>query len=187
MTWLICILFVAGLLIWTGWTFRSIRREKDSEISFPVLSNRSTLAGDWVKIIGGLVLLVGGSQLLVHGATDLARLFGVSESLIGFTVVAAGTSLPELASSIVAARRGQADMALGNIIGSNLFNLLGILGTTAMVAPIPGDAVGLIEWIFFVGAAVLMLPLMRSHFTVHRWEGALLCCGFILYLVLLWQ
>lgn len=90
-----------------------------------------------IATVAGLVVILFGARALIDGATDLARAFGISEAVIGLTVVAVGTSLPELATSVVAVLRGQRDIALGNVVGSNVFNVLGILGITALVAPIP--------------------------------------------------
>ena len=89
--------------------------------------------------LAGLVLLVIGARLLVDAATEIARAFGISEAVIGLTIVAIGTSLPELATSVIAAIRRQTDIAVGNVVGSNIFNIFGILGTTALIAPIPAD------------------------------------------------
>jgi cation:H+ antiporter len=112
----------------------------------------------------GLALLVVGADNLVKGAITLATLAGLSETIIGLTIVAIGTSLPELVASLVAALRGRADVAFGNIVGSNLYNILGILGVTALVAPvpIPPDMVAR-DWIALLGAAVLLL--------YHAWTG----------------
>ena len=90
-----------------------------------------------LTILGGLATLIAGAWLLVEGATGIARALGISETVIGLTIVAVGTSLPELATSVIAARRGEAGLALGNILGSNVFNLLAILGLTAVIVPIP--------------------------------------------------
>ncbi len=89
------------------------------------------------EVVGGLVVLLVGARFLIDSATEIARTFGISEAVIGLTIVAVGTSLPELATSVVAAIRGQRDIALGNVVGSNIFNILAILGITALVAPIP--------------------------------------------------
>ncbi len=93
----------------------------------------------WAMTLGGLVVLVIGARLLVDSSTELARAFGISEAVIGLTIVAVGTSLPELATSVIAAIRKQTEIAVGNIVGSNIFNIFGILGTTALIAPIPSD------------------------------------------------
>jgi cation:H+ antiporter len=94
----------------------------------------------WATTVAGLVVLVIGARFLVTGATDIARSFGISEAVIGLTIVAVGTSLPELATSVVAAIRRQTEIAVGNIVGSNIFNIFGILGTTAVIAPIPAES-----------------------------------------------
>jgi cation:H+ antiporter len=94
----------------------------------------------WAMTLGGLVVLVIGARLLVDSSTQIARAFGISEAVIGLTIVAVGTSLPELATSVIAAIRKQTEIAVGNIVGSNIFNIFGILGTTALIAPIPAEA-----------------------------------------------
>jgi cation:H+ antiporter len=109
-------------------------------------------------LLAGLGILIGGAWLLVEGATGLARAFGVSETLIGLTIVAVGTSLPELATSVIAARRGEAGLALGNILGSNVFNILAILGLTAVIIPIPVPAdLSMLDLALVAGTAVLLL------------------------------
>jgi cation:H+ antiporter len=123
----------------------------------------------------GLVMLVYGADFLVRGATTLAQNAGVSETVIGLTIVAIGTSLPELVASLAAALRGRADVAFGNIVGSNIYNILGILGITALIAPvpIPPDMV-MRDWIAMLGAAVLLLVHAWSGAKVTRGEGAFL-------------
>jgi cation:H+ antiporter len=109
-------------------------------------------------LVAGLAILIGGAWLLVEGATGIARAFGVSETLIGLTIVAVGTSLPELATSVIAARRGEAGLALGNILGSNVFNILAILGLTAVIVPIPVPAdLSMLDLALVAGTAVLLL------------------------------
>ncbi|WP_439140214.1 calcium/sodium antiporter [Roseicyclus sp.] len=109
-------------------------------------------------LLGGLGTLIAGAWLLVEGATGIARGLGVSETLIGLTIVAVGTSLPELATSVIAARRGEAGLALGNILGSNVFNILAILGLTAVIVPIPVPAdLSLVDLALVAGTAVLLL------------------------------
>lgn len=109
-------------------------------------------------ILGGLAVLIAGAWLLVEGATGIARAIGISETVIGLTVVAVGTSLPELATSIAAARRGEAGLALGNVLGSNVFNILAILGLTAVIVPIPvPDALSLVDLALVAGSALLLV------------------------------
>lgn len=132
----------------------------------------------WRAVLGaglGVVLLVVGAQALVTGAVTIAQGFGVPERVIGLTLVALGTSLPELASSLVAALRREADLILGNIIGSNIFNVLAILGVTALVQPIPVDfaSVTLDLWVM-TGLSLLVLPFMLRRYRLGRVAGGLL-------------
>lgn len=114
-------------------------------------------------ILGGLAVLIGGAWLLVEGATGIARALGISETVIGLTVVAVGTSLPELATSVVAARRGEAGLALGNILGSNVFNMLAILGLTAVIVPIPVPAdLSMVDLALVAGSALLLVGILMS-------------------------
>ncbi len=134
----------------------------------------------------GLAGIVGGATLLIEGAVALARALGATESLIGLTIVAVGTSLPELATSVVAAFRRHSDVALGNVIGSNIFNLLGILGVTALYRPIavPEEIVRLDGWVM-LGATLLAIFFAMTKAQVSRWEGALLLAGYLAYLLVL--
>jgi cation:H+ antiporter len=137
-------------------------------------------------VAGGVALLVLGGELLVRGSVSLARAFGMTERLIGLTIVAIGTGTPELATSIVAARRGQSEIALGNVIGSNIFNVLGILGVTALVSPlgISPKMLGSDMW-WMLGLSFVLFPMMRSRAVVSRTEGAMLLLAYGTYLALL--
>ncbi|MGF1629407.1 MAG: calcium/sodium antiporter [Kiloniellaceae bacterium] len=134
----------------------------------------------------GLVGIVVGANLLVEGAVTLARRVGISETVIGLTIVAVGTSLPELATSVVAALRRHGDVALGNVIGSNIFNLLGILGVTALYRPIavPVEILHLDSWVMLAATALLILFAM-TRAKVERWEGSVLLAGYLAYLAVL--
>lgn len=135
--------------------------------------------------IAGLVLLVAGGRLTVTYATDLAVAAGISQAIIGLTIVAVGTSLPELVTSVVAAARGQSDLALGNVVGSNIFNLLFIQGITAAIYPIPFPRGGYFDIGFLLFISLLILPLALTHrFRLVRWEGALLIGLYVVYLVM---
>jgi cation:H+ antiporter len=140
-----------------------------------------TWARDLLYGAGGLGLMVLGARVLVDGAVAIAEGLGVSAVVIGLTVVAVGTSLPELATSIVAARRGHSDIALGNVLGSNIFNVLGILGITASVRPI--DAAGLpwYDGVAMLGFALLTVPFLWSGSTFSRREGAVLLVAYGAY------
>jgi cation:H+ antiporter len=134
-------------------------------------------------VIAGVAALVLGGKLLVDGAVDLARLAGISERVIGLTIVAAGTSAPELAASIAAARRKHADIAVANLLGSNIFNILGILGLTAIVTTVPVSPALLRSdaW-WMLGAAVGIWPLMRIGRDITRVDGAILLTAYAVYL-----
>lgn len=137
-------------------------------------------------IIGGLVLLVGGSHLFVESAIDLAQIFGVSDAVVGLTLVAVGTSVPELATSTIAALRKQSDIAIGNVIGSNIFNILGILGITALISSISAEQFSVIDLTVMVLYAAALLPLAWTGLVLSRLEGSLLLAGYggyIAYLV----
>lgn len=139
--------------------------------------------------LGGLGLLVWGADLLVGGAITMARLAGVSETVIGLTIVAIGTSLPELVATLAAALKGRADVAFGNIVGSNLYNILGILGVTALIQPIaiPAD-IGAVDWAVLVASACLLLAFAVTGRRLTRLEGATLLVGYTLYVgYLLWN
>lgn len=159
---------------------RAVRQEFEKEIPA-----QQPLWLDLIYLIGGLALLLLGARLLVDGAIIIAEHVGVSQVVIGLTVVAVGTSLPELATSAVAAARGEGDIAVGNAIGSSIFNILGILGITALVHPLSTAGISGVDSGMMLGITVLLLPLMRTGYTLHRWEGLLLLGGYISYVVYL--
>jgi cation:H+ antiporter len=137
-------------------------------------------------VVAGMVLLAGGGQLLVSGAVRLARVIGMSERVIALTIVAVGTSMPELAASVAAARRGNTDVAVANVIGSNIFNLLGILAVTAIVRPIPiNPALIASDTWWMLGTSIVLFPLMRTGFRLTRTEGAFLVAAYVVYLLFL--
>lgn len=135
-----------------------------------------------IFIIVGIIMLVGGGILFVDGAVALAQSFGISEIIIGLTIVAIGTSMPELVTSIVAALKGQSDIAIGNVVGSNLFNILGILGVTALIHPIIGSEISSLDWQVMIGLAVMLLPFAYTGLRIGRREGAILILGYLSYI-----
>jgi cation:H+ antiporter len=143
---------------------------------------------DILLIATGLGLLVIGADLLVHGAVSIARQFGISEAIIGLSLVAAGTSLPELATSVVAAIRGKADISVGNITGSNIYNLLGILGVAALLGPVKIDAgiAGIDTWVMVAATLALFPPLVLGG-RIGRFYGLLLLAGYVGYVVFLFS
>lgn len=137
----------------------------------------------WAMTGGGLVLLVVGARLLVDSATSIARDFGISEAVIGLTIVAVGTSLPELATSLVAALRRQTDIAVGNIVGSNIFNIFGILGITALVTPIPAEPrFAAVDMWWVAGAALGLTVIAATMGGLPRKAGAGLLLAYAVYL-----
>lgn len=141
-----------------------------------------------VLVAGGLVLLVIGANWLVDGAVVIARLLGVSELVIGLTIVAAGTSLPEVATSVMAALRRERDIAIGNVVGSNLFNLMAVLGLVALVAP-EGVRVAASALRFdipvMIAVAVACLPIFFTGYSIARWEGLLFLAYYVAYVAYL--
>ena len=128
--------------------------------------------------------MILGGEITVKGAVGLAEAWRVSETLIGLTLVAVGTSLPEFATSAVAAWKGQSDIAVGNVVGSNLFNLLFILGVTATIRPVPVPAGGLIDLAMMCGLSLILLPLALSgRHRIVRKEGGLLLGAYVVYIV----
>lgn len=132
-------------------------------------------------IVGGLILLVLGGRFFVDGAVGMARRYGLSEAVIGLTIVALGTSLPELATSMLAAFRKEDDIAVGNVVGSNLFNLLGILGVASVVRPMDAAGIRGADLGVMLAVTVVLLPLMRTGFVVSRREAGLLLAGYGVY------
>lgn len=186
------VLFVLLLIVYVTWTVISSRKsttaEVESEYDEALSAERlreSSAITDVGFIALGLVLLVVGSQALVESATDIARALEVSELVIGLTVVAIGTSLPEVATSVLAAMRGQRDMAVGNAIGSNLFNILCVLGITAAVSPntivVPQGALTL-DLPVMIAVAIACLPMFANGYALLRWEGALFLMFYAAYL-----
>ena len=151
-----------------------------------VPSKSKALSLDVLFMVGGLLLLVAGSRLLVTSAVDIARILKVSEAVIGLTIIAAGTSMPELATSLVAALRRQPDIAVGNVVGSNIFNILGILGVSAIAKPLSATHISPMDLWVMLAFAVALLPLMYTELKLQRWEGGILLLGYALYLWVLW-
>jgi cation:H+ antiporter len=181
------ILFVA-LLAYTGLLLRIARKSgEDAPAEVPTTEPNALTAKlpmQLLMIVAGLAMLVVGSGWLVDGAVAFARLFGVSELIIGLTIVAAGTSLPEVATSVLAAYRGQRDIAVGNVVGSNIFNVFCVLGISSAVAP-SGVKVAPAALSFDIpvmtAVAVACLPLFITGGTLSRWEGVLFILYYIAY------
>lgn len=143
----------------------------------------------WLALLAslvGMIALVFGSRMLVEGATEIARAYGMSEAVIGITLVAIGTSLPELAAAMVAAFRNHGDVALGNVLGSNVFNVFGMLGLTALIEPVAVSSVFLdLDLWVMLGASVLILVFLTTGRCLNRIESLLLLVGYVGYVALL--
>ena len=185
----------AGIVAYTAFLIISSRKQKsleDDEFSKEFGLDEPVKPYAWAinlgLIIVGLVLLVSGSNFLVEGAVTLARTLGISELVIGLTVVAVGTSLPELATSVLAAIKGERDIAVGNIVGSNIFNLLCVLGLASLVSPaaIPVAANALaFDFPVMIAVAVACLPIFFAGYRINRWEGLLFLAYYVAYTVYL--
>ena len=183
---------VAGFLLFAGlciYTITSIRRAKRETIIDQDAPSKPPELSAWlcsILIASGLGLLIWGSQMFVTGAVNTARSFGVPEATIGLTIVAAGTSLPELATSVVAAFKRESDIAIGNIVGSNIFNILCILGITACIQPIDVVGIGMLDLAFMLGLSLLLLPFAFTQRSISRSEGVVFLSIYGGYLYLMW-
>ncbi|MCG4451995.1 calcium/sodium antiporter [Pseudomonas sp. MMS21-TM103] len=185
-------LLFAGVVTYTGFLIISSLRDKstaeDGEFAKEFGLHEVPKPYAWLinlaLIIVGLILLVSGSHFLVEGAVSLARALGLSELIIGLTVVAIGTSLPELATSILAAIRGERDIAVGNIVGSNIFNLLFVLGLASLASPLPisisPNALAF-DFPVMIAVAVACLPIFFAGYRINRWEGLLFLAYYLAY------
>ncbi len=191
------VLLFAGIVAYTGFLIWQARRgespaveaEYANEFSEKEPRNSRNTIINILLAVGGLVLLVLGAGWFVDGATQLARAFGVSELIIGLTIVAAGTSMPEVATSVVAAIRGERDIAVGNVVGSNIFNILAVLGISAAVAPTGEIAInpGMldIDIPFMIAVAVACLPIFFTGNLIARWEGVVFLAYYVAYTIYL--
>lgn len=173
-----------GAIVFTAVTLRAAKREDaevQEEFAEGIPKAPPRIAVSLGLVAAGLALLVAGGNLLVGAAVDIARVFGLSEAVIGLTIVAVGTSLPELATSVIAAFRGQADIAIGNVVGSNIFNVLGITGVTAAVKPLSLGGVTNVDLLVMLAFSVALLPMLLTHMKLNRAEGALLLGGYAGY------
>ncbi len=173
------IILLAAFAVVLGTQIRAALKNRDTleteedEVAMPPL-----MIG--INIVLGLACIIIGGQLAVNGATGIARMFGLSETLIGLTIVAIGTSLPELVTSLVAARKGQNEIAMGNVIGSNIFNLLLILGVSATITPIPVQATSIIDALVLIGISIVFyLPARRGK--LGRAPGAIMALTYVVY------
>jgi cation:H+ antiporter len=178
-------LLICGAVAYTVGAYKAAKRDRQADVAAEyehALEQRPH--SRWLDIgliVAGLVALLIGARLLVDGATVIAQALGLSQVVIGLTVVAIGTSMPELATSVVAAVKGEADVAFGNVLGSNILNVLCILGIVALIQPIDVGGLRTLDLAVFAGSAILLLPLMWRGAVLNRWEGAILLAGYVAY------
>lgn len=171
------IVLLCFFAIFMAYSFSLAKQKESGSNSSQMSSLRIALF-----IVLGLVALIGGGKLFVEGACGIARAVGVSEAVIGLTLVAGGTSLPELATSIVAARKGQNGLAIGNVVGSNIFNIFFILGVCASVKPLAVTGLTIVDFAVLTASALLFWLFSRSSYKLTRLEGWLMMLAYISYL-----
>ena len=165
-----------GYLLWSA-----IKNPEDAEDDGKILKPWQALLG----LVGGMALIIWGADVAVDAATEIALIIGLSERFIGLTIVALGTSLPELVTSVTAARKGSADIAIGNIVGSNIFNILFVVGLSALIIPVPFSAAFLVDTLIALGAAALLLVAVLPKQKLTRVGGIVMLLGYAAYLLYL--
>jgi cation:H+ antiporter len=184
------ILLICGLIGYLWHSYRSSSNDDEAEQADVLPERANVIKGKtWYcvfLIAAGLAGLVGGGMLLVDSSVELARIFEIDEAIIGLTIVALGTSMPELATSVVAALRGESDIAIGNIVGSNVFNILAILGIAATIQPLSTASFSSLDFIVMISFAVILLPMAWTSRKLDRVEGAILLAGYLGYMAYIW-
>jgi len=185
------VVLFAGVIVYTTWAIRRSRRETKAIVQatgHTIEVDHTRGRGDMIlalsKVVVGMTVLVFGADFLVKGAVEIAESLGVSEVVIGLTIIAAGTSLPELAASVVAGLKGERDIAVGNVVGSNLFNLLAILGLTALAGPVPIPIPAetlLVDVPVMVAVALICYPVFIRGYLISRAEGAFFLLCYVAY------
>lgn len=178
--------FLVGLVIYVIWAIRFDREHQDEklvvELKEDIPAPTKSIYFDWLFMVGGLVGLWIGSKVFLFGATSIAQSLGISDAVIGLSLVALGTSLPELSTSIVAMVKNHGDLAIGNLIGSNIFNTLGIVGFTSFVMPYHVEGINWVDYSVMLAYAIVLLPFMANDGLVSRREGTLLFLGYFVYM-----
>ncbi|MFM1931831.1 MAG: hypothetical protein RL226_1134 [Bacteroidota bacterium] len=179
------IILITALVIFLLTLIRRARQEPSTHDEVDDMQSFGTKGYAFLSalVVAGCVGLYFGSGWFVDGASNIAKSLGISDYIIGVTVVAIGTSVPELVASVIAALRHQSDLSIGNLVGSNIFNILGVLGVTGIIIPLPVDSLVISSdmW-WMLGIALLIFPLIKMGYRVVRWEGALLLGVYIAYL-----
>lgn len=179
------VIFVTGIVIYSIVNIILARKEKNPQVDAEFkegLESKLSIPVSILFLVVGLGLLILGANLFVQSAVAIAKLFNVSDAIIGLTIVAVGTSLPELITSVVASYKKEADIAIGNVVGSNIFNILSILGITALVIPVSSAGISYVDLGIMLITAIVLLPLSKTGFSISRTEGALLLFGYVAYI-----
>jgi len=181
--------FVTALAAYLFVVFRSVSKTKETSDAVVYEKEAAAIPGPDLGLsaaigvaVVGLIATIIGARLLVDGAISVAEFAGISETVIGLTVVAIGTSMPELVTAVIAVRKGQGDVAIGNVIGSNLFNVMGIVGVTALIHPVtvPVEIATFDIWVL-LGASVLLIGFARTGWTISRLEGGAFLVAYLGY------
>ena len=175
----ILLVLFAGFLLWMIRSAQKARNESEEEDEYEIRPIWQCI----VYIVGGAAAIAAGGQIVVNAASAIATSFGMSQNLIGLTIVAFGTSLPELATSVVAARKHEVDMALGNVIGSNIFNILFVLGVAAAIHPMVFQMENIIDIIVLVVMSIIVLCFAWTKQKLVRWEGFTMLVMYAAYVV----
>jgi cation:H+ antiporter len=183
-------ILLSGIVFYTILNIARARREKSEEVLDEFDKSIQKNNRKWYYSAGmvviGIVVLVAGSELLVKGAVEIAHELGVGETIISLTIIAAGTSIPELASSLAATIKKEYDVAIGNIIGSNIFNILGTIGISSLIHPISALAIGNIDLYIMLGVTLALIPFLKTKYTLTRDEGIFMIVLYLIYLYYLW-
>ena len=177
----VCVVALGGYTLFNLWEARREQREVQDQLAGAAPGDGRSLGHNLLLIVIGLGILAVGANQFVDGAVEVARRLGLSPAFIGLTIVALGTSLPELAVSVLASARGQADIAVGNVVGSNIFNILAVLGLAAMVHPLQRGGLVWQDLAVMAGMTVLLTPLLYFGPRLSRVEGLLLLVGYVGY------
>lgn len=182
------LILVAALLGFLIHSYRSSKGSDDAEeeLPTPVGSLKDKTWYCALLIVIGLGGLIGGGMLFVDSAVEIARVYEVDEAIIGLTIVAIGTSMPELATSVVAALRKESDIAIGNIVGSNIFNILAILGIASLISPLSAAGFSTVDFVVMISFAIILLPMAWSGRILSRPEGTVLLLGYLSYMAYIW-
>ncbi|WP_428910773.1 calcium/sodium antiporter [Niallia sp. Krafla_26] len=175
------IIFLLFFSIFLYYVFEIARKGRDQKE--PVNQAKAPMGKNILLTVGGLAAIIFGGEFVVSSATDIALSFGMSETLVGLTIVAVGTSLPELMTSITAAIKKESEIALGNIVGSNIFNILFVLGVSSVISPLSVDHKIFTDILLMVILTVILLVFSRSNYKVGRIEGGLLAASYIVYMI----